>query len=117
MAFFQSPGNGKKVDPLMVIRSYLSLAIQIGAPAYNHGDHRGCYEVYACTARMLLQAVEGADDAKQQLKEALQIDYKNEISNGKNLATKSYALRTYRRVLIDHQLAVLAARQAGIPLN
>jgi hypothetical protein len=72
MAFFQSPGNGKKVDPLMVIRSYLSLAIQIGAPAYNHGDHRGCYEVYACTARMLLQAVEGADDAKQQLKEALQ---------------------------------------------
>ena len=72
MAFFQSPGNGKKVDPLMVIRSYLSLAIQIGAPAYNHGDHRGCYEVYACTARMLLQAVEGADEAKELLKKALQ---------------------------------------------
>jgi hypothetical protein len=72
MAFFHNPGNGKKVDPLLVIRSYLSLAIQIGAPAYNHGDHRGCYEVYACTARMLLQAVEGADEAKQVLKEALQ---------------------------------------------
>jgi hypothetical protein len=72
MGLFQNPGNGKKVDPLAMIRSYLALAIQIGAPAYNLGDHRGCYEVYACTARMLLQAVEGADDAKQLLREALQ---------------------------------------------
>ena len=44
MALFLSPGNGKPADPLTVIRSYLALAIQIGAPAYNHGDHRGCYE-------------------------------------------------------------------------
>jgi hypothetical protein len=72
MALFKTPGNGKPTDPLGVIRSYLAQAIQIGAPAYNGGDHRGCYEVYACTARLLLQAVEGADEAKQRLKEALE---------------------------------------------
>jgi hypothetical protein len=72
MALFLSPGNGKPADPLTVIRSYLALAIQIGAPAYNHGDHRGCYEVYACTARMLLQALEGAKSARDLLREALE---------------------------------------------
>jgi hypothetical protein len=71
MVSFPGSGNGEQVDPLNVIRSYLALAIQIGAPAYNLGDHRGCYEVYACTARMLLQAVKGADEAKQKLKQAL----------------------------------------------
>jgi hypothetical protein len=71
MVSFPGSGNGEQVDPVQVIRTYLALAIQIGAPAYNFGDHRGCYEVYACTARMLLQAVKGADDAKQKLKEAL----------------------------------------------
>jgi hypothetical protein len=55
-----------------VIRSYLALAIQIGAPAYNGGDHRGCYEVYACTARMLLRAVDGAESDKQLLRKALE---------------------------------------------
>jgi hypothetical protein len=58
--------------PLQTIRSYLALAIQIGAPAYNHGDLRGCYEVYACTARLLLRAIEGADDDKQVLRAALE---------------------------------------------
>jgi hypothetical protein len=72
MALFPAPGNGKPADPLGVIRSYLALAIQLGAPAYNQGDPRGCYEVYACTARMLLTAVEGADDARQRLREALE---------------------------------------------
>ena len=66
------PGNGAPADPLDVIRYYLATAIQIGAPVYNSGDHRGCYDVYACTARMLLQAVQGADDAKRLLKEALE---------------------------------------------
>ena len=72
MALFPSPGNGQPADPLKVIRSYLALAIQIGAPAYNHGDHRGCYEVYACTARMLLQALEGASGARDLLRTALE---------------------------------------------
>src|SRR5437870_3046349 len=68
---FHEPGNGESTDPLQVIRSYLALAIQIGAPSYNLGDHRGCYEVYACTARMLLRAIKGEEDAKGMLKRAL----------------------------------------------
>jgi hypothetical protein len=65
-------GPDKPEHPLTVIRSCLATAIQIGAPAYNYGDHRGCYEVYACTARMLLHTVEGADESKQVLRQALQ---------------------------------------------
>jgi hypothetical protein len=68
---FKGSGNGKPADPLGVIRYHLALAIQIGAPAYNHGDHRGCYDVYACTARLMLQAVQGAEEALEQLREAL----------------------------------------------
>ena len=64
--------SGKDSGPLQTIRSYLALAIQIGAPAYNLGDHRGCYDVYACTARLLLRAVEGADADKQVLRGALE---------------------------------------------
>jgi hypothetical protein len=59
-------------EPLQEMRSFIATAIHIGAPAYNSGDHRGCYEVYACTARMLLQTVDGADDAKQLLRKALE---------------------------------------------
>jgi hypothetical protein len=57
--------------PLRYIRQYIDLAIQIGAPSYNAGDHRGCYEVYSCTARFLLKTVEGADGAKGRLDRAL----------------------------------------------
>ena len=35
------------------MRLMLSMAMQIGTPAYNMGDHRGCYETYACCARLL----------------------------------------------------------------
>ena len=72
MVSFPGSGNGEQVDPVQVIRTYLALAIQIGAPAYNYGDHRGCYEVYACTARMLLRSVEGADEARERLRLALE---------------------------------------------
>lgn len=58
--------------PMSVVRSYLALAIQIGAPAYNLGDHRGCYEVYACTARFLLKSVPSAGSATRGLAEALE---------------------------------------------
>lgn len=71
MALFDDAA-GKPVGPLQTIRSYLAMAIQIGAPAYNHGDLRGCYEVYACAARLLLRAVEGAEDDKQVLRGALE---------------------------------------------
>lgn len=72
MGLFDEKDDDADSGPLRTIRSYLSLAIQIGAPAYNHGDLRGCYEVYACTARLLLKAVKGADDDKQVLRDALE---------------------------------------------
>jgi hypothetical protein len=72
VAIFPKPGAFGPDDPLAAIRSYLATAIQIGAPAYNTGDHRGCFEVYDCTARMLLHVIEGADDARQALRQALQ---------------------------------------------
>lgn len=60
------------VAPADVVPIFLKLAIQIGAPAYNAGDHRGCYEVYACVARMMLRTVAGGEAAKASLKAALQ---------------------------------------------
>ena len=72
MAVTNASGNGEPVDPVLIVRSYLATAIQIGAPVYNSGDPRGCYEVYACTARMLLKVMQGADSAKEVLKESLE---------------------------------------------
>jgi hypothetical protein len=69
---FHLPGSKGPPNPLEVIRSLLAQAIGIGAPAYNAGDQRGCYEVYACTARLVLRAVEGADDARKILRKALE---------------------------------------------
>src|SRR5581483_3412820 len=69
---FPKWSNSPRGEPLEFIRAYIGLAIQIGAPAYNLGDLRGCYEVYACTARLLLQGVKGADEARQTLREALE---------------------------------------------
>ena len=71
MTDFSLPG-GKKPSPLEVIRHFLAQAIGIGAPAYNAGDHRGCYEVYACTARLMLHAVDGAEDSKKAIRRALE---------------------------------------------
>ena len=61
-------------SPLSIARSYLALAIQIGAPAYNLGDHRGCFEVYACVARLLLGTLRGelAETPKSLLRDALE---------------------------------------------
>jgi hypothetical protein len=60
-------------DPLTRIQAYLALAISIGAPAYNLGDRRGCYDVYSCTARMVLATIdEGAPEARSRLERALE---------------------------------------------
>jgi hypothetical protein len=69
---FTDSSNGKPSDPLAFMRSLLQTAISIGVPAYNLGDHRGCYEVYACTARTLYQGVQGAVEARQTLRDALE---------------------------------------------
>jgi hypothetical protein len=61
------------VDPLKMARHFLAMAIGIGAPAYNQGDHRGCFEVYACAARLLLNSVKGADEVKRKLQDALEV--------------------------------------------
>jgi hypothetical protein len=47
------------------------MAIAIGAPAFNGGDHRGCYDVYACTARLLVNAPATPDAMKDALRRAL----------------------------------------------
>ncbi len=64
--------NGGGPGPPDPVRAYLALAIQLGAPAYNGGDPRGCFEVYACTARMLLRLAKGADEDKARLRGALE---------------------------------------------
>jgi hypothetical protein len=58
-------------EPLRYIRQHIEMAIQIGAPSYNAGDHRGCYEIYACTARLMVGTVEGADEARARLQRAM----------------------------------------------
>ena len=54
------------------VRILISMAVQIGAPAYNLGDHRGCYEVYATTARLILQVARDAERERGLLRAALQ---------------------------------------------
>jgi hypothetical protein len=65
------PLPGSETDALAEIQAWISHAISLGAPAYNHGDQRGCYEVYAATARLLLETVHGAEEARERLREAL----------------------------------------------
>jgi hypothetical protein len=58
-------------EPLAAMQAFIEMAISIGAPAYNTGDHQGCYDVYACTARMLVATISGPDAAINKLREAL----------------------------------------------
>ncbi len=62
--------TGAAVAPREVLR-LLAMAIQIGAPSFNLGDARGCYEVYACTARLLVNSAAVADEVKERLRTAL----------------------------------------------
>ncbi len=63
-------GAGGEITPRQVL-ALISMAISIGAPAFNAGDHRGCYEVYACTARLLVNSPATPDDVKAALRTAL----------------------------------------------
>ena len=56
-------------DPLEAAQQFIGMAISIGAPAYNLGDRQGCYDVYSCTARMILATLAGAELTR--LREAL----------------------------------------------
>ncbi|WP_020470228.1 hypothetical protein [Zavarzinella formosa] len=61
------------LDPLDVIRTMIASAISLGAPVYNTGDYRGCYEIYAATARMLNHIVDGAEEERELLRGALEL--------------------------------------------
>jgi hypothetical protein len=63
-------GDGTE-GPARPLRVLLSMAIAIGAPAFNLGDHRGCFEVYACTARLLVNTPATPAEAKAALTRAL----------------------------------------------
>jgi hypothetical protein len=63
-------GSGEGVPPQQ-LRVLLSMAIAIGAPAFNAGDHRGCYEVYSCAARLLVNTPATPDVMKDTLRRAL----------------------------------------------
>jgi hypothetical protein len=58
-------------DPLSATKHFIEMAISIGAPAYNLGDRQGCYDVYSCTARMILATLPGTGAAATCLREAL----------------------------------------------
>lgn len=70
------------------VQLYLALAIRIGAPAYNVGDHRGCYEVYACAARFLVNATSIPDDVRDTLRSALE-----KASTVQNVSRQAWVLR------------------------
>jgi hypothetical protein len=63
-------GEGGSVPPQQ-LRVLLTMALALGAPAFNAGDHRGCYEVYACAARLLANAPATPDAMKEALHRAL----------------------------------------------
>jgi len=54
------------------MRLLISMAIQIGAPVYNMGDRRGCYEIYAATARLLVQVAPADRSERNLLRSVLQ---------------------------------------------
>jgi hypothetical protein len=67
-----SAGRAKPRITARDVRVLISMAVQIGAPAYNLGDHRGCYEVYATTARLILQVAPDAEREREVIRAALQ---------------------------------------------
>ncbi len=56
---------------LREVRALLANAVSIGAPAFNLGDHRGCYDVYSCTARLLVNSAAVPERIKEALGGAL----------------------------------------------
>ncbi|MBX9626847.1 MAG: hypothetical protein K2X82_23810 [Gemmataceae bacterium] len=54
------------------VKAYLAMAVGVGAPAFNLGDHRGCYEVYATAARLLVNSAAVPDAVKEPLQAALE---------------------------------------------
>lgn len=67
---------------------YTNAAISMGAPAYNQRDHAGCHEVYAATARMLIETGKLPADAVARLQQGL-----SEASAADNSDKAAWAMR------------------------
>ena len=66
----------------------MQTAIAKGAPTYNKGDHRGCYEIYKHVAQAYLQNRRLAASDGDLLKRAL-----NEASMARSNSDKAWAMR------------------------
>jgi hypothetical protein len=82
------PADPLPDDPLAAAQHLIGAAISIGAPAYNTGDHRGCYDVYSCTARMIVATGTGPDAARDRLRQAL-----DECAGLDDLGRQAWAMR------------------------
>jgi hypothetical protein len=63
--------NDERDVTLGEVRILLAHAVSIGAPAFNLGDHRGCYDIYACTGRLLVNSAAVPERIKDVLRDAL----------------------------------------------
>lgn len=79
-------------------------AISIGAPVFDAGDPRGCFEIYATVARFLLRVSSPAPSAaREQLKQALL-----DAALMSNTSDQAWALRhALDRVLLERELVML----------
>jgi hypothetical protein len=59
------------VDPKELTLTMIQTAINLGAPVYNAGDARGCFEIYAATSRMLIRMAASESQDTSLLIEAL----------------------------------------------
>lgn len=81
---------------------YTSAAISMGAPAYNQRDHAGCYEVYAATARMLIETGKLPAETVERLRQGL--------AEASIASTSDKAAWAMRHALDD----IRAVRPAGV---
>ncbi|MGE0788371.1 MAG: hypothetical protein AB7S26_22040 [Sandaracinaceae bacterium] len=89
--------NGCSAQDRAVIERQIEAAIQLGAPIYNQGDFRGCYETYERAARAIEAALSPTCSGPAQ---ALR-DGRNTASARPNDAAKAWAMRdTFDGLLI-----------------
>jgi hypothetical protein len=97
-------------NSLRLFRAVLQVAIQIGDLASQTGDANGCWEVYACTARLLLAQVSGAYAAKRLLCKAQQ-----QCMNTPDVSDRAWFLRTaFDEALRGKPSGALAGMQAHL---
>lgn len=63
--------DGCAPDQVQLVVDAIADAISVGAPLYNRGDARGCFEVYERTALELVARVKGCDGVKRALQDGV----------------------------------------------